>query len=113
MTTRVDCPDEMVDRQRDDTLRPPAASVTSLNVASEMLPVALIEDRLAGDQQPGGQPVNLLRHNISGAEQLHALRADGHAGSHREYRGRQREQQRVAPDIGTQQTPDVRTRDGQ
>ena len=34
MTMRDDVPDEIVDRQREDMLRPPAAAVTSLNVES-------------------------------------------------------------------------------
>jgi hypothetical protein len=37
-TCRDKVPDEIVDRQRDDTLRPPAASVTESNAGSEIRP---------------------------------------------------------------------------
>ena len=113
MTRRDNVPDPIVDRKREDTACPSATSVISLNVESATLAVPLIEYRLAGDQQGGGQSVDLLRCDLSGAEQLHALGADGQAGSLGENRGGHGEHQRVALNVGTQQTPDVGTRHGQ
>ena len=73
MTRRDNVPDEIVDRQREDTFRPSAALGHELERGVGEPAVALIEYRLAGDQQGGGQSVGLLRRDLLGAEQLHAL----------------------------------------
>ena len=78
MTRRDNVPDEIVDRQREDTFRPSAAPVTSVNVESASWLVALVKYRLAGDQRGGRQSVGLLRGELdpperqpSGAQPVH------------------------------------------
>ena len=73
MTRRDDVPDEIIDRQREDHVPPLGRAAYQLERGVGELAVPLIKYRLASDQQGGGESVSLLRCNLPGAEQLHAL----------------------------------------